>query len=163
MNANYRALGPLHQTSSALSAPFNLPQGQFPHQPRRFTLLPITVDSGYFRLVFIRSVPLYEATTSRLVIGLAAAIGDDLIGEEDFVMTSRPSLYPVGFEYFNRKLGDDIVAWECSDEEFSHDLKNYSRLGEVGMKKWQWREVMKFGGNEYGLNREELVLKLLKF
>jgi len=95
------------------------------------------------------------------VIGLAAAIGDDLIGEEDFVMTSRPSLYPVGFEYFNRKRGDDIIAWECSDEEFSHDLKNYSRLGEVGMKKWQWREVMKFGGNEYGLNREELVLKLL--
>jgi len=192
----------LNQTYSTLKIPLNLPQSQSYHQNKRFTLLPITIDSGYFfnlpiltlawrrigiepiylvvhssnsdfkssnnktinwlvqlksHLVFIRSMPFYEEITNELATGLAGVIGENLISEEDFVMTGDVSLYPIDLKYFNRGHGDEIIAWECVENS---SMKNFSKFGKVGMKKWQWQKVMKIKKN--GLDKEKIVLKLLE-
>lgn len=115
------------------------------------------------KIAYIEAPSNYETMTgmlSRLFVGL---LPDDFAAANDFIITSDSDLYPVNKEYYNLLNSNALVAWNayCCGV-FKHEKKYYEMypISHIGMKKWQWLDVMKINANEYKLNGESILAKI---
>lgn len=105
-----------------------------------------------FKVVCIQSVENYEKMTgmlSRLFVGL---LDDKDLSENAFIFQTDADLIPMNKTYYNNfdKIDSikifDVSAFQTPIGQFDYKGKNYQMyfMGHIGMKKWQWRDLMKF-------------------
>lgn len=113
---------------------------------------------------------------SRIFIGL---LPNNFTNDEDYLITTDSDLLPLSSNYYNFFSNDDKIKVTNSDccANFKFKLNEYKMypMGCIGMKKWQWREVIELKkeetfdentinasisrilGNEFIVKNEELV------
>ena len=115
------------------------------------------------KMVNVNSPKNYETMISMLSRLFNGLLPDDLVGPNDFVITSDADLYPINKDYYNILNTNEITVWnaECCGE-FKHKNKTYENIpmGNTGMKKWQWLEVMEINPQKYKLDGESILRKI---
>lgn len=114
-------------------------------------------------VVHVSTLLNYEVITgmiSRLFCGL---LPDNLVGEDDFIITSDSDLFPISKKYYQFDSSRTIKIWDsgsCNDFEFNGTKYKMYAMAHIGMRKKQWREVMQLDKKEK-LNGET-ILKMIK-
>ena len=103
------------------------------------------------RVVHVQTFVAYEKITAMIIRLFGGLLPDNLVGEQDFIITSDTDLYPIRSSYYNHRLidtNDQIIVWNayCCGS-FEHNKQKYTMypLGHVGMKKYMWKKVMQLG------------------
>jgi hypothetical protein len=117
------------------------------------------------KTVLIKSPDNYETTVgmlSRLYGGLLKSISDD-----DFLITSDSDLYPINNVYYNIKITNSIKTWNafcCGQFMFNQTEYTMYPLSHIGMRKFQWKEVMHVSEElGYKLNGESILKNIKLF
>jgi len=103
---------------------------------------------------------LMTAMLSRLFVGLLPA---NLASENDFIITSDSDLYPVNNNFYNTINNDALKVWNANCcGIFKHENKSYQMypISYIGMRKWQWFDVMKLNHDNYKLNGKSILKKI---
>jgi hypothetical protein len=115
------------------------------------------------KIVNVESPKNYELMTamlSRLFVGLLPA---NLASENDFIITSDSDLYPVNNNFYNTINNDALKVWNANCcGIFKHENKSYQMypISYIGMRKWQWFDVMKLNHDNYKLNGKSIMKKI---
>lgn len=122
----------------------------------------------YLRLLNIKTVNVKSPKNYETMIGMlsrlfSGLLPDDLVSPNDFVITTDSDLYPINKDFYNILNTNAITIWSagcCGG--FKHENKSYEMIamGHVGMKKWQWLEVMKINNKQYKLDGESILRKV---
>lgn len=113
----------------------------------------------------------YEVIVSLVMRLFGGLLDDNIVKDEDFIITSDSDLYPVDRKYY--LYDEDLMkndtcylynAYCCGP--FWYKNKNYTMfpMGHIGMKKKYWRKVMNLENYKVNNTRldSELVLKELR-
>jgi hypothetical protein len=116
------------------------------------------------RIVYVSAQLDYIDQLGMLARIYACTLPDEIINEDDFLITSDSDLIPVNknfFNFYNTKAITILNAFCC--HKIHHDGKAYDMfpMSYIGMRKWQWREVMKIP-NGMKLNGENMMSHLKK-
>ena len=99
---------------------------------------------------FFKAERNYEITTAMVVREMSGLLPESFVKENDFIMTSDADLYPLNPSHYVFACDDSIKLWnaDCCGS-FKHKRsggveREYVMLpmGHIGMRKYQWREVM---------------------
>jgi len=117
------------------------------------------------KIVLIKSPDNYENTVgmlSRLYGGLLRNISDD-----DFLITSDSDLYPINNVYYSTRITNSIKTWNafcCGQFMFNQTKYTMYPLSHIGMRKFQWKEVMHVSEElGYKLNGESILKNIKLF
>ena len=140
------------------------------------------------KVILIESVANYEKMTGMLARLFVGLIKDDLISNNDIIFQTDADLIPINKKYYQSfDKSDsikilDVSSFQSPIGKFSYKMKSYQMyfMGHIGMKqsinisikfmktfslgmkKWQWKEIMHFYTTTgYKLNGES-ILKLVK-
>ena len=95
--------------------------------------------------ILVKSVDNYDimvAMLARLYVGL---LPDDLIDENDFVLTSDSDLIPISKRYYSIDNSNKIRVWNaycCRQFKFKNKRYQMYPISHIGMRKFQWKEMM---------------------
>ena len=115
------------------------------------------------KIVDIQSPDGYDVTVgmlSRLFVGL---LPQSIVKENDFILTSDADLIPINKNYYAIDNSNHIRAWDAfCCEPFMFEKKNYNMypLSHIGMKKYQWSEVMTLNVNKISLDGQFILNKI---
>lgn len=113
------------------------------------------LDLFNIKKILIKSPNQYDLLIGMLSRLFAGSLPDSLISKNDFIITSDSDLYPISSTYFNIENSDSIVVWNgfCCGT-FKYENKNYEvyPISSIGMKKWQWQQVMKVNSTKVELD-----------
>jgi hypothetical protein len=116
-------------------------------------------------VIEVTTVENYEVIigmVSRLFVGL---LPDNLIQENDMILTSDTDLFPLNENYFSFDSSNSIKLWNidcCDDFIYNNETYKMYTLLNMGMRKFQWRQVMQLDNqNELKLDGES-VIKLVR-
>lgn len=122
------------------------------------------LNSFNVRLVYVKAPPGYETTISmlsRLYVGLLPNVA-----ENDFLITTDSDLYPIRKSYYDYMDENALKVWNAyCCEKFIYENEYYEMypISHIGMKKWQWREVMNLNERDE-LDGETIIKRIsLKF
>lgn len=97
-------------------------------------------------LVHVPTKPNYEVITGMVCRLFCGLISDNLIRDNDFIITSDSDLFPISKSYFKvDHSSDNIKIWDagsCDDFKFNSRSYEMYAMAHIGMKKSQWRKVM---------------------
>ena len=115
------------------------------------------------RVVYVQTFVAYEKITAMVIRLFCGLLPNDIVGEQDFIITSDTDLYPIKSSYYNHRLidmNDQIIVWNayCCGS-FEHNNQKYTMypLGHVGMKKYMWKRVMQLSNYDEAISGQ-LVL-----
>ena len=115
------------------------------------------------KVIYVDSISGHEkqiGMLSRLFVGI---LPEDLIRDEDFVLTTDTDFVPINKEYFNFFNTDAISILDARKYIFMFKAAKYEipeiLIPYIGMKKSQWREVMRLDNNDT-LNGETVIRKV---
>jgi hypothetical protein len=117
------------------------------------------------KIFVVNSPPDYENHISQLVRLYVGLLPASLVKENDFVLISDSDIIPVNRNYFNFFNTLSIVILNAySGSEFEYKGKQYYMypMSYIGMRKWQWREMMNVTRN-LSLTGELVVEKASQF
>lgn len=96
---------------------------------------------------------------SRLFIGLLP----DFVQDNDFIITSDIDLIPINKDFYNILNKNDLVVWNaycCGVFRYKNLDYTMYPLSYIGMRKFQWKEVMNLTLTKYVLNGEFIIEKI---
>ena len=115
------------------------------------------------RLKIRKELNLFVSMISRIFVGL---LSDDLVNDEDFVITSDADIIPFDKKYYySFKAESDIVLWNaycCGSFDFKGKQYTMYPLSHIGMRKKHWRQVMNIQPEDYGKLNKETIMKIMK-
>lgn len=98
------------------------------------------------KLVYIDCDPDYQVITSmvgRLFVGV---LDEEIVKEQDFVITSDADLIPLQKSYYEANINNtEIKVWNafcCGNFDFKGKSIAMYPIGHIGMRKYQWKEMM---------------------
>ena len=121
------------------------------------------LDKFKIKYLFIKSPPDYDVMVgmlSRLFIGL---LPESMLASNDFILTSDSDLFPINRDYYNFENTYEIRAWNaycCGKFIYENDQYTMFPLSHIGMRKFQWNEVMGINSTHYKLNGESILNKI---
>ena len=118
------------------------------------------------KIKFLQSDPSYEVMTSmisRLFVGI---FPNELISDDDFVLTTDADLIPISKSYYDfNQDHSSIKIWNaycCNDTEieFNNEIYRMFPISHVGMTKTHWRGVMGLNFQNYKLDTDSVFKKI---
>lgn len=106
----------------------------------------------------------YEVLIGMVSRLFCSLLPDDLVSDDDFIITSDTDLFPINEKYFRIDAQETIKLWNhgiCEDFEYKRKMYEMHTLLHIGMLKRQWREVMQLNKSKHQLNGTT-ILKYLK-
>ena len=121
------------------------------------------LDRFKVKVIYVDSVPDHEkqvAMLSRLFVGI---LPETVVQDDDFILTTDTDFMPINKEYFNFLNTDAISILDARNKKFMFKGKKYEipeiLIPYIGMKKSQWREVMRLDNNDK-LNGEIVIKRV---
>ena len=85
------------------------------------------------KIVYVESVPDFEKTTAMIVREMAGVLSDDIINDNDYVITTDADLYPIDYMYYASFNDGSIHVWNagcCGTFEFENEKFTMFPMGE---------------------------------
>jgi hypothetical protein len=94
----------------------------------------------------------------------SGALSDEIVKDEDYILTTDSDMIPVSYNFFNQYNTKAITILNANGIDIvKHKGKQYDMVSmmSIGMRKWQWREVMRIP-KDMVLNGESIMKNVLK-
>jgi hypothetical protein len=116
------------------------------------------------RIVYVQAPLDHIDQLGQLARLYSGALSDDVIKDEDFILTTDSDMIPVSHKFFNQYNTKAITILNAHGiGTVNHKGKQYDMVPMmfIGMRKWQWREVMRLP-KDMVLNGENIMKNVMK-
>jgi hypothetical protein len=114
-------------------------------------------------IIHVPSIKNYEVITGMLARLFVGILPNHIIRDDDFIITTDTDLFPLSETYLKFDSSESIKLWDvgsCNDFKYNGQTYEMYAMGHIGMRKKQWREVMKIENKTIKLT-SDIILKLI--
>ena len=128
----------------------------------------------YLEKINIRIISLNVDQNNSIVISqvirlFGGILSNDILNDQDFLMTSDSELAPLKLNYYHVNLNTSnpkITLWNafcCGSFSFENKMYEMYPIGHIGMTKKEWRDVMELNFDDYKFDGASVLKKLREF
>ena len=115
------------------------------------------------KTVYVQSPDNYDVTVGMLSRLFAGLLPRSMVKDQDFVLTTDSDLIPIDKNYYSIDNSNHIRAWNAfCCEPFTFENKEYNMypLSHIGMRKYQWSEMMMVNSSVNTLDGHFILAKI---